>query len=400
MNPNLDKLQPYPFQRMASLLADITPPSDLPLTALSIGEPKHPAPAFAIDALTSASSVATSLGTYPPTRGSDALRGAFADWAGKRFAAPLNPDTQVLPVSGTREALFSFAQCVINSHDNALVGMPNPGYQIYEGAALLAGAEPLYLPCSAENRFLPDFQMISEQQWQRLSLIYLCSPGNPTGAVLSMEALQWLLTKSAQYNVIIASDECYSEIYLDEAAPPPGLLQAARAMGNDRYEGCLVFHSLSKRSNLPGLRSGCVAGDARLIERYGLYRTYHGAAMPALSQQVSAQAWADERHVVDSRALYRDKFADAFEVLGSDVDAGDPAASFYLWLKTPGCDQDFCRHLWQYHHVKVLPGTFLGRDAGDGNPGSGRVRLALVAERNATREAMRHVKRALDDASA
>ncbi len=315
MNPRLDLLQPYPFQRMAVLFDGVVPNPDMLPIALSIGEPKHSAPGFVVEALADHDRLMRGLGTYPATRGSDELRAAFSRWAGQRFNAPLDPQTQVLPVSGTREALFSFAQAMLPDGSNCLVGMPNPGYQIYEGAALLAGATPLYLPCTRDNGYAVDYSAITEAQWQRLSLIYLCSPGNPTGQVASKADLSALIELADRHDVILASDECYSEIYIDENEAPPGLLQVAREMGKDDYAGLMIFHSLSKRSNLPGLRSGCVAGDARLIERYLTYRTYHGAAMPAHVQEVSALAWSDEAHVADNRELYRAKFAARFPCL-------------------------------------------------------------------------------------
>lgn len=396
MNPRIDLLQPYPFQRMAALFSGIEPNSDYSPIALSIGEPKHAAPAFIVDALADNERLARGLGTYPATRGSDELRAAFSHWAGQRFDAPLDPQTQVLPVSGTREALFSFAQAVLPERRDCLVGMPNPGYQIYEGAALLAGATPLYLPCTRDNGYAVDYGEISQIEWERLSLIYLCSPGNPTGQVASIEDLQALIELADRHSVILASDECYSEIYLDEARPPAGLLQAARAMGKDDYSGLMVFHSLSKRSNVPGLRSGCVAGDARLIERYLTYRTYHGAAMPTHVQEVSALAWGDEAHVATNRSLYRDKFAAVVPTLKPYCAIDAPEASFYLWLPTPEADTEFARRAYADYNLKLLPGTFLGRaPEGQDNPGAGYARLALVAPLGDCEEAIGRLVSAL-----
>lgn len=372
---------------MAALFDGVTPNPEYPAIALSIGEPKHPAPGFVVDALADRERLTAGLGTYPATRGSDELRDAFSRWSRQRFDAPLDPQTQVLPVSGTREALFSFAQAMLPDEHDRLVGMPNPGYQIYEGAALLAGATPLYLPCSRNNHFAVDYAAITPSQWQKLSLIYLCSPGNPTGQVASLEDLKALIELAAKHDVILASDECYSEIYLNEAEAPAGLLQAARALGMDDYEGLMVFHSLSKRSNLPGLRSGCVAGDARLMERFLTYRTYHGAAMPAHVQQVSTLAWNDEAHVQANRQMYREKFAAVVPRLAEHCSLEAPTASFYLWVPTPGADTDFAKRVYADYNLKLLPGSFLGRAprsdqtslARQDNPGAGYVRIALVA---------------------
>lgn len=381
---------------MAALFSDVMPNPDYSPIALSIGEPKHPAPEFVIDALADKERLARGLATYPATRGSDELRAAFSLWSAGRFNAPLDPDTQVLPVSGTREALFSIAQAVLPERGDCLVGMPNPGYQIYEGAALLAGATPLYLPCTRENGYAVDYGAISPSQWEHLSLIYLCSPGNPTGQVASLADLQALIELADRHGVILASDECYSEIYLNEAEPPPGLLQAARAMGKDDYSGMMVFHSLSKRSNLPGLRSGCVAGDAQLIERYLTYRTYHGAAMPSHVQQVSTLAWGDETHVLTNRSQYRDKFAAVVPALKPYCDIDAPEASFYLWLPTPEADTDFARRAYVDYNLKLLPGSFLGRaSSSQDNPGAGYVRIALVAPLPECEDAIGRLIRAL-----
>ncbi|MCR9277487.1 MAG: succinyldiaminopimelate transaminase [Pseudomonadaceae bacterium] len=404
MNTRIDLLQPYPFQRMAALLDGVTPNQDYSPIALSIGEPKHAAPEFIVEALSNQQRLRSGLGTYPATKGSDELREAFSRWSEQRFAAPLAAQSQVLPVSGTREALFSFAQAVLPQGRDTLVGMPNPGYQIYEGAALLAGATPLYLPCTSANNYGVDYTAISEEQWQNLSLIYLCSPGNPTGQVTSRSDLKTLIELAAKHNVILASDECYSEIYFSENEPPAGLLQVAREMGLDDYAGLMVFHSLSKRSNLPGLRSGCVAGDARLIERFLTYRTYHGAAMAAHVQQVSALAWDDETHVQANRRLYRDKFASAVPRLAPYCPVRAPSASFYLWLPTPESDEAFTRRVYADYNLKLLPGSFLGRAAHAGspgatlagtNPGAGYVRIALVASQDECDEAIGRLELAL-----
>ena len=379
MNPNLSRLQPYPFERMAKLHAGVTPPAGLAPVRLSIGEPKHPTPGFIGEALLEH---LHGLSLYPATRGSEQLREAITDWLDNRFALPagsLDPDRQVLPVNGTREALFAIAQCLIDPADQPLVLMPNPFYQIYEGAALLAGAEPGFVNCTAESDYLPDFDAVSEQDWERCQLLYVCSPGNPSGRVLGIEALQALIERAERHDFVIVSDECYSEIYQDDQAPPAGLLQAAAAMGNDRFSRCLVFHSLSKRSNAPGLRSGFVAGDAELIEPFFRYRTYHGSAMPPATQAASIRAWQDETHVVQNRQLYRDKFSAVTDILSPVLDLDTPPAGFYLWPRTPVDDQDFARELLAQQNVIVLPGSYLSRDTANGNPGKDHVRMALVA---------------------
>lgn len=380
MNPDLSKLQPYPFERLAQLKHGTNPPSDKAHIALSIGEPRHPTPAFIAEAITQHLG---GLSSYPLTRGLASLRETIANWLTSRFrlaAGSVDPERHVLPVNGTREALFAFAQTVVDRGAGARVLMPNPFYQIYEGAALLAGARPYFLPAEAELGFLPNYDCVPEAVWRECQLLYLCSPGNPTGAVSSRAQMQQLIELAHRHDFVIASDECYSEIYFDEAAPPPGLLEAAAAMGNDRFERCVVFHSLSKRSNAPGLRSGFVAGDATILERFLLYRTYHGCAMAPPVQQASILAWQDEQHVRENRALYRQKFDAVLEVLQPVLDVQRPEAGFYLWPRTPGPDTEFARGLYETQHVTVLPGSFLSRsDDGGRDPGAGRVRMALVA---------------------
>lgn len=393
MNPDLDKLQPYPFEKLAALKAGATPPA-IPHIALSIGEPKHPAPAFVKEIL---AAQLDQLSTYPSTKGESELRRTIAGWAELRFQlgqGGLDPERQVLPVNGTREALFAFAQAAVDrSADAPLVVCPNPFYQIYEGAAYLAGAEPYFINCVAANGFLPDFAAVPAAVWERCQLLFLCSPGNPTGAVLETAALQQLIELADRYDFIIASDECYSEIYFDEAQPPVGLLQACRELGRDDYRRCVVFHSLSKRSNVPGLRSGFVAGDAEVLERFLLYRTYHGCAMPVQHQRVSAALWSDEQHVRDNRALYRRKFDAVLEILGDSLDVTRPQAGFYLWAGTPLDDTEFARRLFAQEHVTVLPGQYLARPTAAGNPGQGRVRMALVATLDECVEAARRIRR-------
>lgn len=384
MNPQLDKLQPYPFERLTALLAGLQPPADQPLISLAVGEPKHAIPEVILAALQDNLS---GISHYPSTRGEETLREAIAHWLIHRFKlCQIDPRSQILPVNGTREALFAFAQTTINSDTQAkpLVGMPNPGYQIYEGAALLANAEPLYLPCLEENHFLPDLNQITAEQWQRLQLLYLCTPGNPTGAVMPLDYLQQVIQLAEEHDFIIASDECYSEIYPDESHPPPGLLEAATKMGHDNFSRCMVFHSLSKRSNVPGMRSGFVAGDARLIDRFFKYRTYHGCAMSPAVQAASIVAWSDEYHVRANRDLYRDKFTAMLTILNPILGVSASDASFYLWPKAPGGnDEEFVKTLWSKAHIRCLPGRYLGREMITGqpssNPGAGRVRLSLVA---------------------
>ncbi len=393
MNPDLTRLQSYPFEKLAGLLEGIAEPRGLKPIALSIGEPKHPTPALILDTL---QGHLASVSVYPNTRGTPALRQAIAQWAERRFRLPaqtLDPETQVLPVNGTREALFSFAQAMLDRTRSPLVLMPNPFYQIYEGAALLAGAQPYFIPCTAHTGFLPDFDAVPEQVWQGCQLLYLCSPGNPTGAVTGRSRLRQLLQLADRHDFIIAADECYSEIYFDETKPPPGLLETAVEAGNAEFRRCMVFHSLSKRSNAPGLRSGFVAGDRRLIEAFFRYRTYHGCALPLHTQAASVQAWNDEAHVVANRALYREKFDRVLDILGGVLDLTQPEAAFYLWAPTPIPDTEFTRRLRQQENVTVLPGRFLSREVGGNNPGANRVRLVLVAPLEECVEAAERIRR-------
>jgi len=385
MNPDLDRLQPYPFERLAALKKGVRPPPGLSHISLSIGEPKHPTPALISEALLGH---LQGLSVYPTTRGTEALRQAIAAWLTRRFGlAPgaMDPERQVLPLNGTREGLFALAQAVVDRSRNPLVLMPNPFYQIYEGAALLAGAEPRYLPCTAETGFLPDLDSVDAATWRRCQLLYTCSPGNPTGRVMDIPLLQRLIALAQEHGFVLAADECYSELYPDEANPPPGLLQAAATMGLTDFRNCVVFHSLSKRSNAPGLRSGFVAGDAAICERFFKYRTYHGCAMPLPQQHASIAAWGDEAHVTANRALYRAKFDAVVEILAGALPCERPDAGFYLWPRTPGEDTDFARGLFGAANVTVLPGRFLSRPvdgpglAAGRDPGRGRVRLALVA---------------------
>ncbi len=390
MNANIRKLHPYPFEKLAQLKAGITPPSDKKHIALSIGEPKHATPEVIQQGVLQN---IKALGNYPTTKGIPELRRAISAWIAQRFNAKTNAETQVLPVNGTREALFAFAQCVIDdSKPDALVLMPNPFYQIYEGAAFLAGAQPYYLNTLEDNAYLPDFDRVSEKTWQQCQLLYICSPGNPTGAVMSQATHEKLIHLAMEYDFIIASDECYSEIYADETNPPQGLLQSAEAMGHNDFKNCVVFHSLSKRSNAPGLRSGFVAGDAEIIAKFFQYRTYHGCAMPVPTQYASIAGWQDEKHVRENRDFYREKFAAVTEILAEVCDVKQPEASFYLWLKTSIDETEFAQQLFAQENVTVLPGSYLSREVDGVNPGKNHVRMALVATTEECVEAAQRIK--------
>ena len=393
MNPHLQQLHPYPFERLRQLFTDIVPPAGRAPISLSIGEPRHASPAFVLAEIAAS---LDRLSNYPTTAGIPQLRQAIASWLQRRFELPaVDPDHQVLPVSGTREALFAFAQAVVSPGPDALVMSPNPFYQIYEGAALLAGATPHFINCTQDSGLLPDFASVSEQQWRQCQLLYLCSPGNPTGAVLSLAQLQQLIALAREYDFVIAGDECYSEIYFDEAAPPPGLLQACAAMGDGDYRNCVVFHSLSKRSNLPGMRSGFVAGDADILRAFALYRTYHGCAMPLHHQLGSIAAWNDEAHVIANRQLYRQKFASVLAEFDGKLAVAAPDAGFYLWPRLEASDTQFARRLYASENVIALPGSFLAREARGVNPGANHLRLALVAEPEQCVEAARRIVRCL-----
>jgi N-succinyldiaminopimelate aminotransferase len=380
MNLDLNLLHPYPFEKLAALKAAVTPPSELNDIMLSIGEPKHEPPAFVLETLVKN---LNKLSNYPTTKGIPELREAIATWASNRFtlaAGSFTADKHVLPVNGTREALFAFAQAIIDrSQPNPIIVSPNPFYQIYEGATILSGAEPYFLNCTQQNNFIPDFSAVPATVWRRAQLLFICSPGNPTGAVMSTAQLKELIALADQYDFVIASDECYSELYFDEANPPAGLLQACAELGRNDFARCVVFHSLSKRSNLPGLRSGFVGGDAKILEKFLLYRTYHGCAMPVPTQLASVAAWQDETHVINNREAYRQKFHAVLNVLAGALAAQMPDASFYLWLKTPIKSELFAQRLFEAQKVTVLPGSYLAREANGINPGEDYVRLALVA---------------------
>ncbi len=392
MNPALQQLQPYPFEKLRALLAGAQPPADKLPIALSIGEPKHRSPAFVAEAL---SANLDQLAVYPTTLGLPALREAIAQWCERRFglaAGALDPARQVLPVNGTREALFAFTQALVNPQADALVVSPNPFYQIYEGAALLAGAQAHYLACLEQQGFNPDFAAVPAEIWQRCQILFLCSPGNPTGALIPLETLKQLIALADEHDFVIAADECYSELYFDEQNPPPGLLSACAELGRDDFARCVVFHSLSKRSNLPGLRSGFVAGDAEILKAFLLYRTYHGCAMPVQTQLASVAAWNDEVHVRANRVLYREKFDAVLAILEGVLEVQRPDGGFYLWAKTPIDDQGFSRELFARQHVTVVPGSYLSREVDGVNPGAGRVRMALVAPLNECIEAAERIR--------
>lgn len=415
MNPALDLLHPYPFEKLNKLFSTVQPPADKQQILWSIGEPKHPVPDFIASTLSESSH---SLGTYPAIAGSAELRQAIARWLCNRFTktGAVDPEKHLLPVNGTREALFSFAQCIVSASPEALVVIPNPFYQIYEGAAFLAGASPWFLNLSEQNNYLPDFNAVPADIWRRCQLIYICTPGNPAGSTIPLDQLQHLIELADQYDFVIASDECYSELYFNEEYPNPGLLQAAWQAGRKDFARCIVFHSLSKRSSVPGLRSGFVAGDADIIKRYKHYRTYHGCSMPPPIQTASIVAWGDEQHVRENRELYREKFAAVLEILSS-VNAASPSAvaagatansrpdkskmfsakqpdgGFYLWAQVPGDDTLFARSLYEKENLVVLPGSYLSRTAHGDTPGYGYVRMALVAPLDQCIEGANRLKR-------
>jgi len=391
MNPNLNQLQPYPFQKLRLLLDGVVRNAALSPIDLQIGEPKHATPDFIRQAIVDN---LDGLSAYPTTLGIPALRNNIAAWIKQRFNLPeINPDTEIIPVNGSREALFSFAQATIDrSAGSPVVICPNPFYQIYEGAALLAGATPHFINTLPENRFRLDFSQLSHNVWSRAQLIYVCSPNNPTGAVMTLEEWQELFALSDRYGFVVAADECYSEIYCDETKPPLGALDAAHQLGRTGFPRLVAFNSLSKRSNVPGMRSGFVAGDAAILQQFLLYRTYHGCAMNPAAQAASAAAWNDEKHVVENRRLYAQKFSEALALLADAMTVQMPDAGFYLWIKTPIGDTEFTKRLYQDYNVTVLPGSYLARDAQGSNPGKNYIRVALVAPAQECSEAMQRIK--------
>ncbi len=394
MNPRLSLLQPYPFERLRQLFAGVTPSPDHAPISLGIGEPRHATPAFIQQALRDG---LDGLASYPSTSGEPALRQAFTGWLQRRYRLALDAATQVLPVNGSREALFSFTQTVVDpGRAGATVVCPNPFYQIYEGATLLAGAQPHYAPSVPARNFAVDWDGVPEEVWRRTQLLFVCSPGNPTGAVMPLSEWEKLFALSDRHGFVIASDECYSEIYF-QGEPPLGGLEAAARLGRHDFRNLVAFTSLSKRSNVPGLRSGFVAGDARLIRAFLLYRTYHGGAMSPAVQAASIAAWGDETHVQANRELYRQKFEQVTPVLAQVLDVRLPDAGFYLWAGVPEAmglsDTDFARELLAQYNVTVLPGSFLAREVQGQNPGAQRVRMALVAGVDECLEAARRIAR-------
>ncbi|CAG68889.1 succinyldiaminopimelate transaminase [Acinetobacter baylyi] len=389
MNSSLSLLHPYPFEKLNVLFKDVTP-ADLPLIPLSIGEPKHPAPEFVKQAIIDNFN---HLSTYPNSKGLPELRESIARWLTQRFQLNhISSEDHILPVTGTREGIFSFVQALINRDEAPYVVMPNPFYQIYEGATLLAGAKPYFINCTAENDYLGDFDAVPSEVWEKTALLFVCTPGNPTGAVLSKEKLKKLIQLSDQYNFVIASDECYSELWFDQA--PVGLLEVCAEIGRDNYKNCIVFHSLSKRSNLPGMRSGFVAGDAELLKPYLKFRTYHGAAMPVQHQLASIAAWNDEAHVEENRQQYRAKFNLFQSELGQLIPLKKPDAGFYYWLHVDN-DEAFAKMLMEKAHIKVLPGRYLSRETEQGNPGENHVRMALVADLAQCEQVVQRLKKVL-----
>jgi len=395
MNPLLASLQPYPFERLRQLFAGVTPNPQRTHISLGIGEPKHATPEFVKKALTA--SLDTALSGYPATAGEHKMRQACANWLQRRYGIEVNPATQVLPVNGSREALFSLAQAVLNpTQTGGIVISPNPFYQIYEGATLLGGAEPYYVANTADNNYAAHWDAVPADVWAKTQLLFVCSPGNPTGKIMPLDEWQKLFELSEKYDFVIASDECYSEIYFRDEAPLGGL-EAASLLGYKDFKRLIAFTSLSKRSNVPGLRSGFVAGDAAILKDFLLYRTYHGCAMSGVVQAASIAAWNDEAHVVENRNMYRTKFAEVTPVLAEVMDVQLPDASFYLWAGVPAAwgnsDTDFARELYAAEHVTVLPGSYIARTAHGFNPGQGRVRMALVAETAECLEAAHRIAR-------
>jgi N-succinyldiaminopimelate aminotransferase len=394
MNPALKQLKPYPFERLAKLKKDINPNGQLTHISLSIGEPKHEPPSFVYDTLRNNFS---GVKKYPSIKGLPKLRESISNWIKQRYNlgdTEVSAETQILPVNGTREALFAFAQAVINPKEkDPIVIMPNPFYQIYEGAAILAGATPYFVNSCEQTYHIPYFDNIPKNIWRHCQLLYVCSPSNPSGEIIDKALLQKLIKMAHQYDFIIASDECYSEIYQDDNRAPPSLLEAANDMGVTNFKNCIIFNSLSKRSNVPGLRSGFVAGDAQIIKQFMLYRTYHGSAMPITTQYASMACWNDEQHVEQNRLAYREKHQAFINILSPVLDIIAPPASFYIWLKVPcGDDEKFTAKLFEDQHISVLPGSYLSRQTGQANPGLGYARIALVAPLEECIEAAKRIR--------
>jgi N-succinyldiaminopimelate aminotransferase len=377
MNPRLDLLQPYPFERLRALLAGATPPAGLRPISLGLGEPQHPTPALIKDALTAN---LAALGRYPQSLGLKELRVAVAEWIARRYHASLDPDTQVIPLCGSREGIFSIAQAAVDPDDaDALVVCPNPFYQVYEGSTLIAGAKPYFVNALPARGFRPDWDAVPEAVWKRTRLVYTCSPNNPIGRVMPLEEWKKLFELADRHGFVLVSDECYSEIYFDEAKPPLGALTAAKSLGRDGFQRLIVMGSLSKRSSAPGLRSGFAAGDKEILKRYMQYRTYFGSAMSNAVQLASIAAWQDEKHVIENRRLYREKFAAFYERVNPVLPLAMPDAAFYFWAQVGGDDAEFARDLFAAKHVTVLPGSYISREASGAVPGRGFVRMALVS---------------------
>lgn len=392
MNPRLTELQPYPFEKLRALVKGVTPNPDLKPILLSIGEPKHATPEFILEAVERNLS---GLSRYPLTLGSESLRHAIARWLERRYDLPaLDPNSQIVPVLGSREALFALAQVVIDaSKSKPWVICPNPFYQIYEGAAILAGAKPFFVNNTPENGFRFDTSDVSDEVWANTQLVFTCSPGNPTGKVMELDEWEKLFALSKKHGFVIASDECYSEIYLDNARPPLGAMEAAQQLGYQGYPRLISLSSLSKRSNVPGMRSGFAAGDASILKQFALYRTYHGSAMSPTVQAASEAAWQDEAHVIENRRLYREKFAAFHAIVNPVLPLTLPEAAFYFWIRTPIADTEFTQRLLQQENVAVLPGSFLAREAHGINPGTNFVRVALVSALSECIEAANRIKR-------
>lgn len=391
VNPKLNRLQPYPFQKLAKLFQGIKPNPDFAPISMSIGEPKHPTPEFIKQAM---AQNLNGLANYPTTLGSEVIRTSIAEWLKRRYGLPsINPQTEVVPVNGSREALFAFAQAVIDpAREDPAVVCPNPFYQIYEGAALLAGANPHFINLVPNNGYALDFTQLPEAVWRRTQLLYVCSPGNPTGSVMGIGEWERLFELSDRYQFIIAADECYSEIYFDETKPPLGALEAANLLGRAGFPRLVAFSSLSKRSNVPGMRSGFVAGDAQVLEKFMLYRTYHGCAMSPAVQAASVAAWNDEEHVRQNRRQYLEKFAALMPQIQPALKTSMPRGGFYFWARTPIPDTAFAQGLYRDYNVSVLPGSYLARQAHGINPGENFVRIALVAPLAECAEAVRRIK--------
>jgi N-succinyldiaminopimelate aminotransferase len=389
MNPLIHSLHPYPFQKLAELLEGITPNPEKSLIKLTIGEPQHEAPAIVLETLANS---LNGVSKYPSTKGELPLRSTISEWTKRRFKLEsLDPETEILPVSGTREALFAITQTLVGEKNKPLAISPNPFYQIYEGAGILAGADLYFLPCGSETRYKVDYQSVSDDIWKRCEVLFVCSPNNPSGTVTTLEEYAYLIQKAKTFNFTIVADECYSEIYFGNQAPL-GLLEACQKLGNTNYKHCLIFQSLSKRSNLPGLRSGFVAGDASLLKPFLLYRTYQGCAMPAHHQNASIAAWNDEKHVVKNREIYTRKFDAVLSILSPVMNVEKPEAGFYLWPKIDITDEEFCISLYREEAVLVLPGSYLGREIEGTNPGSQHIRMALVAEELECVEAAKRIQ--------